>query len=86
MTDTILARGFTPAATAIAVRTIGSCYAMGFRPDDRPMIGVGVFTVMPENGAYRFDAEARALRDGELPPALLDWLEQRMPERGSVIS
>lgn len=84
--DTIEPRGFEPRATAIAIRTIGSCYVMRFRPDTRPIIGIGLLQVTPDGDGYHFDADARALRDGELPDELLGWLEERMPASGAVVS
>lgn len=82
----IEARGFSPRATVIAARTIGSCYQMLFRPDSRPLIGLALFSVMPVGDDFRFEAEMRVLRDGELPAALLDWLEPRVPAEGAILS
>ncbi|USI73519.1 hypothetical protein [Sphingomonas morindae] len=84
--DTTDPRGFEPRATAIAVRTMGACYAMRFRPDTRPLIGIGLFHVTPDGAGFRFDGEARALREGELPECLLDWLETRLADRGAIVS
>ena len=86
MFDTIMARGFEPRATAIAARTIGGCYQACYYPDTRPLIGLAVFSVIPADDGHRFTADARALRDDELPDVLLGWLEERMPADGAIIS
>jgi hypothetical protein len=84
--DTIEARGFSPRVTAIAARTVATCYQQCFRPNHQPMIGLAIFSVTPEGGGYRFDSEARALRDDELPDVLLDWLAPRVPADGAILS
>lgn len=86
MFDTIMARGFEPRATAIAARTIGGCYQACYYPDTRPLIGLAVFSVIPLDDGYRFTADARAIRDGELPDVLLGWLDKRVPADGAIIS
>jgi len=82
----IEARGFMPRATAIAARTVATCYQQCFRPNNRPLIGLALFSVIPDGASFRFEAEARALRDDELPPVLLDWLEERIPHGGAILS
>ncbi|EZP73065.1 hypothetical protein BV96_01255 [Sphingomonas paucimobilis] len=84
--DTIEARGFAPRVTAIAARCVATCYQQCFRPDNRPLIGLALFSVTPEAGSFSFHAEARALRDDELPGVLLDWLEPRIPQQGAIVS
>lgn len=86
MFDTIMARGFSPRATAIAARTIGGCYQACYYPDARPLIGLAVVSVAPVEGRYAYRTEARALRNDELPGVLLDWLEERLPDDGAFIS
>jgi hypothetical protein len=86
MFDTIMARGFSPRATAIAARTIGGCYQACFYPDARPLIGLAIVSVTPEGAGFACHAEALALRDDELPGVLLDWLEARLPEDGVLLS
>ena len=84
--DTIEARGFSPRATAIAARTVATCYMQCFHQDNRPLIGLALFSVIPDGEAYRFETQARALRHDELPDILLDWLEPRIPEEGALLS
>ena len=83
---TIEARGFDPNCVAIAVRTIGSCYAMGFQPDSRIMTGIGLLSVGNSGDHYTFAAEAKALADDETPDQLLDWLEMRLSSQSAVVS
>ena len=83
--NTIEPRGFEPIATAIVLRTVATCYQMCHQPDDRALIGVGLFTVTPHEDGYRFASHAQVLRDGDIP-ALLDWLELRIPQSGVIIS
>lgn len=84
--NTINTRGFDPTATAIAVRTIGSCYAMCYRPDSRPMIGIGLFTVRSDGSDIIFNAAARMVGDGEMPGDLLNWLEPQISDIGAIVS
>lgn len=86
MFDTILARGFEPRTIAVAARTIGGCYQACFYPDTRPLIGLAIFSVMPQDDGYRVAAEARSLREDELPSVLLAWLEERIPNAGAIVS
>lgn len=77
--------GFSPTATAIAIRTIATCGWMRFRPDFRALIGVGLFQVAPAGDGYRFAASARMIRDGEMPVDIVDWLEDHLPVSGPLI-
>ncbi len=86
MLDTITSRGFEPRATAIAARTIGSCYQMCHHPDTRALVGLAIFSVTPTNGSYIFTTDTRTLRKDEQPPVLLDWLEEQMPADGAIVS
>ncbi|RSV16825.1 hypothetical protein [Sphingomonas sp. ABOLH] len=79
-------RGFAPASIALAVRTIGACPAARHRPDARILCGIGVLTVTPEGGGYRFSSDARCLGEGDTPRDLLDWLEPYIASTGAVIS
>jgi hypothetical protein len=84
--DTIETRGFSPRATAIAARTVGACYQQCCWPDTRAMIGLAIFSVTPSGDNFDFAVETSALRDDQLPGTLLDWLEQRLPEEGAILS
>lgn len=84
--DNIVARGFEPSSTTIVLRTIGACPVMRFHPDNRPIIGIGLFSVRHESTEHLFSFEAKALRDGELPDVLMDWLEARIPDSQAIIS
>lgn len=79
--------GFSRAATAIALRSAGTCPYLGFQPLARPVIGIGMLSVTPRADAgYAFQTCAMVLRDGALPGTLADWLEPRLPETGAIIS
>lgn len=79
-------RGFAPASIALAVRTIGACPAARHRPDARILCGVGVLTVAPDHGGYRFSSDGRCLGEGDTVGDLLDWLEPYIASPGAVIS
>mgnify|MGYP004545080133 CR=1 FL=1 len=80
-------RGFVPLSIGLAVRTIGSCFAMRHRPDDRILTGIGLLAVRPDDlTGYRFEAVARCLTEGETAADLLDWLEEKLPEEAAIIS
>jgi len=80
-------RGFMPAATALAVRTIACCPGACHRPDGRLLVGIGVLTVTP-NAEYgvAFAAGARCLHDGDTVGQLLDWLEPQLSADQACIS
>lgn len=84
--DTIELRGFEPLSAALTLRTVGGCYQMCHRPDDRALIGVGLFTVTPHERGYRFDTRTRLLGHGEMPPVIIDWLQDHLPTSGAIIS
>ena len=80
-------RGYAPASIALALRTIGACPAAGHRPDARILCGIGMLTVTTDYaGGHHFSSDARCLGEGDLPNDLLDWLEQRIPASGGIIS
>lgn len=80
-------RGFVPASTALAVRTIACCPGACHRPDGRLVTGIGVLTVTP-NAEYgvAFAAGARCLREGDTVTDLMDWLEPHLPADQHIIS
>lgn len=79
-------RGFAPASTALAVRTIGACVAARHKPDSRILTGIGMLTVVPDEDSYRFTAAARCLHQDEAPGVILDWLEKSLPSEAAIIS
>lgn len=84
--DTIMERGFSPRAAAIAARTVGACYQQCCWPDSRALIGLAIFSVTPNDESVDFAVETAVLRDDALPGTLLDWLEARLPEDGAILS
>lgn len=82
----IESRGFARASTALAVRTVGACFAARHRPDSRILTGVGMLTVAPAGDGYSFTAAARCLGEDEVPGDILDWLEEGLPSEGAIIS
>jgi len=80
-------RGYVPASIALAIRSIGACPAAKHRPDARILSGIGLLSVMPDDGSgSTFTTDARCLGEGDAPADLLDWLEQHVPGTGAVIS
>lgn len=77
---------FTRAATVITLRTISVCPGLVFQPLGSPPIGVGLFSVVPQADGFAFHAQAHALRNDALPDTLLDWLEERLPATGAVLT
>lgn len=84
--DTIMERGFSPRATAIAARTVAACYQQCCWPDSRALIGLAVFSVTPSGETFDFAVKTAVLRDDALSGTLLDWLEARLPEDGAILS
>lgn len=83
----IEARGFAPISIALAVRTIGACFAALHRPDNRILTGIGLLSVsLDAGGDYAFATDARCLGDGDGIIDLLDWLEERLPDEGAIVS
>lgn len=80
-------RGFAPVSIALAARTIGACFAALHRPDNRILTGIGLLAVSREAaGNYAFATEARCLEDDDGIIDLLDWLEDRLPGEGAIVS
>lgn len=77
---------FTRAATVITLRTISVCPGLVFQPLGSPPIGVGLFSVVPRADGFAFHAQAHALRDDVLPDTLINWLEERLPATGAVLT
>lgn len=84
--DTFDALPFTRAATVITIHTAAICPGITFQPLGRPPIGVGLFSVMPHAAGFGFQAQAYALRNDESPDALVDWLEERLPATGTILT
>lgn len=84
--DSFALSPFTRAATVITLRTISVCTGLTFQPLGSPPIGVGLFSVVPQADGFAFHAQAHALRDDALPDTLLDWLEDRLPATGAVLT
>mgnify|MGYP004547010715 CR=1 FL=1 len=84
---TVEQRGFAPAATALALRTIACCHGACHRPDGRLLTGIGVLTATPDaERGVAFTAAARCLHDGDTVIDLLDWLEPRLSADRAIIS
>ena len=79
-------RDFAPASIALAVRTIGACPAARNRPDARILCGIGMLTVTSDDDGYSFFTDARCLGENDTVANLLDWLEQRIPANGGIIT
>lgn len=82
----IEARGFAPNSIALAVRSIGACFAALHRPDNRILTGIGLLAVSLDASDFAFATDARCLEDGDGIIDLLDWLEDLLPDEGAVIS
>lgn len=78
--------GFARAATALALRTVSTCPMLGLQPLGRAVVGIALFSVMPDVAGYRFLAQGHALRNGAMPDSLLDWLEGRLPATGVILA
>jgi hypothetical protein len=86
ITNTFEALPFTRAATVITLRTISVCPGLTFQPLGRPLIGIALFSVVPQPSGFAFHAQAYALRDDALPDTLVTWLDERLPATGAVLT
>jgi hypothetical protein len=86
ITDTFEALPFTRAATVITLRTVSVCPGLTFQPLGRPLIGIALFSVVPQEEGYAFQTQAHALRDDALPDTLVAWLDERLPATGAVLT
>ncbi|MEG3082027.1 hypothetical protein U1707_00085 [Sphingomonas sp. PB2P12] len=84
--DSFAALPFTRAATVITLRTISVCPSLAFQPLGSPPVGIALFSVVPYADGFDFHTQAHALRDDALPYTLINWLEERLPATGAVLT
>ncbi|UZW57561.1 hypothetical protein NUH86_18435 [Sphingobium sp. JS3065] len=80
-------RGFAPHSIAISLRTAGCCHGMRHRPDCRILAGIGLLSVQPDiDGGFSIEAHATYLQPGDIVTDLLDWLNDRVPDDGAIVT
>ncbi|GAY20984.1 hypothetical protein [Sphingobium fuliginis] len=80
-------RGFAPHSIAISLRTAGCCHGMRHRPDCRILAGIGLLSVQPGiDGGFSIEADATYLQPGDIATDLLDWLNDRVPDDGAIVT